>query len=443
MISEGKTDSDRLSRAAAITREKLEEAGSDKLLNLFDYLLAKSVAGEVPSEQQIASEIFLDKHSSGTSHNPNVRVSIHRLRKMIAAACDAHGGDRIEIPVGAYQIRLADEQKGRGASRLAKALAGLRFANAMSRKAAIALAAVSVVAAAAIFMALINRTVEPLSGTVAWQSFDRSSRPVTIVFGDYYMFAELDKDGTTGKAGPTLVWDRSVPTREDLTIYQMLHPAAANDTADFDQHFVSAATIEALSLLRGALARLPSSRYANVKIVAASQMTPEMLRDSDIIYVGQFSGMPVLLRDPLEQASSLKLSSQFDSLSESDGTRRYQSDGMVLTDERIARRDYAYLAELPGPAGNRLLMIVGLGEAGLREAGELMGDASQLQAITYSRAKAEDGFEGLYRVRTIGNVNVGATLIVDRPLNTAKIWDDSGDVPVYRPIEPTALDDRD
>ncbi|MWV26879.1 hypothetical protein [Aurantiacibacter rhizosphaerae] len=446
MASEDKTDGDRLSRAAANIRPALEEAGSDKLLELFDYLLAKSIAGESPSEQQIASEAFLGESAAGNSSNPNVRVRIHRLRKLLAAECDADSGDCLEIPVGDYCLRLAERDDTKGLPWMGDLIARFRSADARSRKVTIGIAVGVALVATLIVAALLNRNVEPLSGTVMWQSFDRSGRPVTIVFGDYYMFAELDagegaSEGASG-GGPRLVWDRTVPTREDLTIYQILNPANADGTVDFNQQFVSAGTIQAISNLRKTLARLPSSRYANVNLVAASQMTPEMLRDTDIIFVGQFSGMPVLLKDPLLRASSLTLSPQLDSLSEADGTERYRSDGMSLTDERIGRRDYAYLAAMPGPAGNRILMFVGLGEAGLREAGELLGDVQQLQELASTADKIEDGFEGVYRVRTIGEVNVNATLILDRPLDTESVWDDSGEVPLYRPIDPDAANVR-
>jgi hypothetical protein len=108
---------------------------------------------------------------------------------------------------------------------------------------------------------------------------------------------------------------------------------------------------------------------------------------------------------------------------------------MNLIDERIPRRDFAYLAAVPGPAGNTILVIAGLGDAGLKEAAELVRDPNRLEAIEGDPAMRERGFEALYRVRTIRNVNVGATLVVKRPLHSAGIWDRSANVPAYRPVE--------
>jgi hypothetical protein len=208
---------------------------------------------------------------------------------------------------------------------------------------------------------------------------------------------------------------------------------------DSNQHFVTSGTIVALGDIRTAFAQIPYLRRKPVQLTTSSQLTPEMLISSDIIYVGLFDGMNVLLRDPLFRASGFEFDTDRSQLVDSATTVRYRSDGMVLTDERIARRDFGYIATIPGPAQNKLIVIAGLGDAGLKEVAELVRDPGRVSAVHSNQKKRERGFENLYRVRTIKSVNVNASLVLDRAMQSSTIWDQSGSAPAYRPIEASSL----
>lgn len=429
-------DDARLLAAADTVRGALEGSRSDRLLRLFDYLLTKTMAGETPSEQTIASEAFADENFLDTGQDANVRVYVHRLRKALDSAFAEISGPRLYIPVGEYRICLSDEDDGEVTGQpQPESGVTVRGGPRYRRMAAMVAAALVCVIAGWWWL---NRSTPPLAQTQVWQAFDQSERPLVVVVGDYYLFAQLDSPGGTPDAGPQLVWDKEVPTREDLTILQMLDPAHAHSIVDYNQQFVSGGSIQALSAVRADINQLPSLRRRSTRLVAASQLTPEMLKASDIIYVGQFNGMPPLLKDPLGQASGFRIESGFEGLTDAASSKRYQSDGMVLTDERIARRDYAYLASVPGPADNRLLVIAGIGDAGLKEAAQLVGNLDQLERLAANPAKLRSGFEALYRVRTIEHVNVGATPVLDRPLKSGEIWDSSGNVAPYRPFDTKA-----
>jgi hypothetical protein len=425
----------RLLAAAQVARAALEGGRSDRLLRLFNHLLDRTLAGESPSEQEIAQKAFGDDGFTGNGQDANVRVYVYRLRKALDAAFAGTAGPKLHIPLGEYRIRLVGDEMGDGWDAAGTGVEAP--GRAVSRRRYLRIAALI---AAALAIALLGwswpgRTPPPLAQTLAWESLYQNDRPLIIVVGDYYLFAKLDTLAKAPGAPPQLVWDKAVPTREDLTILQILSPATADTVVDYNQQFVSGGTIEALSDIRADFSRLPGLRRRALKLVAASQLTPEMLKSSDIIYIGQFSGMSALLRDPLAQASAFRINPGFDGLTDKSSATRYQSDGMVLTDERIARRDFAYLASLPGPSGNRLLVIAGLGDAGVKEAAQMAGDLQQMTRLTLDPGLRRNGFEALYRVRTIKEVNVGATLIVNRPLRSGGIWDNAGNVPAYHPID--------
>lgn len=420
-------------------RATLEGGRSDRLLRLFDYLLAKSLAHETPSEQQIATEAFFTDSRTETGQDANVRVYVHRLRKALEAVAAASTEPALHIPVGEYRICLTDPaaEGSPYATEIATASRSSPAAGHHGRRrgALIAVALAVVLAVAALGWWSLGRSTPPLAQTLAWQALDQSDRPLIVVVGDYYLFARLGGTPARSDTAPQLVWDKGVPTREDLTILQMLDPAEAHKVVDYNQQFVTSGTIEALSVLRSALATVPSLRRKSARLVAASQLTPEMLKSSDIIYIGQFSGLPVLLRDPLSQASRFRIEPGFDGLTDSMDAKQYKSDGMVLTDERIPRRDFAYLASIPGPASNRLLVIAGIGDAGVKEAAQLVGAVAPMQRLAMDAERQMKGFEALYRVRTIRNVNVGATPVLDRALRSSGIWDMTGSVQPYRPFD--------
>lgn len=443
MSDEGDTDRDRLLAAAALVRATLEGTRSDRLLRLFEYLLEKSLADEATSEQQIAAEVFNDDRSADSGSDANVRVYIHRLRKIMESAFAGTSAARLYLPVGEYRLRLDKADGPRVVSDGSATKAPLASRPGIRRARAFVPVAV-LLAALGLAWILTDRREEPLTETVAWQAIATGNRPITVVVGDYYLFAQIDRSPAAKDKPPQLVFDRSVPTREELIILQMLDAGKANAVIDYNQQYVSGGTIEALSMVRSGFAHLPSLANRQVRLVAASQLTPELLASTDLIYVGQFSGMAQLLRDPLAQASGFAFDPGFGGLTDRKSATKYWSDGMTLTDERISKRDFAYLANLPGPAGNRILLIAGIGDAGVKEAARIAMNPDEMKRLELDSSRLTNGFEALYRVRTIKNVNVGAAIIIDRPLRSGGIWDNSGNVPAYRPfdVEPNASPQR-
>lgn len=421
-------------QAAKLVREALANRRSDRLLRLFDYLVACSLAHESPSEQQIAQEIFLNFAGVEDGGDTNVRVYVHRLRKIIDTVFAGVDGPMLRIPSREYRLVLVD------ADQIADADDDLEELPPPSLKDYFAshIRAVATVLALTLCASLIwiwkAQSKPSLEETAIWQSLHDSDRPLIIAVGDYYMFAKIDPAAAEQKQ-PTLIWDHEVPTREELIILQISDPDNADELVDYKQQFMSGGTIEALSQLRNILSSSTSLRNRDIDLVPSSQITPEMIGSSDIIYIGQLNGMSNLVRDALAQASGFDINYRFDQLTDRDSKSPYHSDGMILTDERISRRDYAYLANMPGPNGNCIIIVSGVGEASVKEALRIVSDVNLMRSLDWDSNRQDNGFEALYRVRTINNLNVGASHVLDRPLNSKGVWDDSGSPRIYRPLE--------
>jgi hypothetical protein len=421
----------RLLAAAACVRPGLEGNRSDKLLRLFDFLLSQSLEGPPPTEQQIADEVFSSGRTNAPRGDANVRVYVHRLRKVLKELGEGVEGDRVELPVGSYLLRLAASDQGPvpdSGDTLGKDGPRSRLA---IRVGALVLL---IVAGLAIWFFLKPTDEAHLADAMPWAAISGSSRPITMVMGDYYFYEDNAGPGGAGNAAGKLVWNRQVPTREDLIIYQMLNPDKAKRVVDTNQHYVSSGTISAAFALRSALRRDAVFRQREVRLVAASQLSPELLKTTDVIYLGQWSGVSAILRDPLVQASPFRLDDDLVSVTDMATGTQYRSDGVELRDEQISRRDYGYIARIPGPMGNNLIVIAALRDPGLREMADLVTDASRLIPLQSRIARSVQGFEALYQVRTLGSVNLGATVVLQRPIRTQGIWDRSATTPEYRPI---------
>ena len=420
-------------QAAERMRVSLEGNRSDKLLRLFEFLLERTLAGDPPTEQQIAEGVFSTGQTDGPRRDANVRVYVHRLRKLISATFANAAGPRLDLPAGAYKLRLLNlpsneevEPKAESAGVVRRRIPGMVF---------FAGAAVVLLLVLLGLMAPFYDAGPRLAAAMPWAAIRDSDRPITIVMGDYFLYAEFG-DQRDRRSTPKLIWDRTVPTREDLIIYQMLNPATADMVVDFDQQYVTSGTLTVVAAIRAALRRDAIFQRRRVRLIAASQLTAEVLKLTDVVYVGQLSGIGAILRDPLFQASGLRLDAGRGSLSDTASGKIYQSDGMELRDEQIPRRDYGYLARLPGPSGNNILIIASIRDAGLKEMAELAADPARLGMLPSAVSGSDKGFEALYQVRTMSSVNLGATPVIQRVMHSQGIWDRSAATPEYRPIRP-------
>lgn len=441
---------ERLQAAAGVVRDELGSKRSDKLLRLFDFLMERTLAKRPPTEQEIAGEVFAAGETLESPKDATVRVYIHRLRKMMDEIYRDQAGPRLMIPVGEYSICLVGAPEPAipepptmtqpvpepAAPRPRRQLPG--------RMAVLGAAGMALVMAGLIFVLSSLGPLRSAPASPLWQPIEGSDQPVTIVMGDYFLFGQTGSQQPAPGAPPRLVWDRSVIAREDLDIYLMRNPAEGARIRGPKAQYVSSATLLALEKVQTALRNTNGGRTRSFRLIAASQVTPEIFKGSDVVYVGLLGGLSVLLRDPLFQSSGFRLGDTFNDLTDTATGTQYQSDGVVLTEERIPRMDYGYIASLPGPAGNTILVIAGLRDPGLLEMAELASDPARMAATGLGGDQPLGSFEALYRVRTMAAANLGATLVLRRDLRVQGIWDKSkaltgpGAVPAPpgRPVSP-------
>jgi hypothetical protein len=283
------------------------------------------------------------------------------------------------------------------------------------------MAGLAIVNAAFAFDALELRkpAQDPVASSDFWNPLAQSGRARLVAIGDYYLFAEMEDDNTIGR----MVRDPSINSPEDLDIYLMRNNQALGKMVNSDFQASPAGGVTALKEIWPIMRSLSPALARPAALVPASRLTTNTLKSSDIVYVGPLDGLGALLRNPLFQASGFKVGSTYNELIDEESGRRFIADGTVLTDDKTPRKDYGYIASLPGPAGNHILYISGLRDPAVLQMAELVNDPARLK-ILHQRVGGQDkAFEALFQVRTLGSVNLDSTLLIARPLRSRAVWD--------------------
>jgi hypothetical protein len=403
---------------------------SDPLNRLFAYLAERTAADASPREIDIACDVLGRSDTFDVSQDATVRVYIHRLRGKLDSFYEARppGAARLLVPRGEYRLVL---QPAAGPDAVAEAPEDLppapTEAVALSppqeaqparrrwsgrRRFAAGLLAIALLAGPAIGFLAGQRSADAppeIATTAVWSPILGSGRLTFVVLGDYYMFGE-----TAGSYEiQRLVREFSINSPADLDQYIMSHPDEAVRFADLDLHYLPLSAAPALGNLLPAMTGAKARGVGRAGVTTISQISPEVVKGSNVVYVGYLSGLG-LLRDLLFPVSSFAVGATYDEIVDRRTGKRYQANWSSSTRNTSPHLDYAYLASLRGPTGNRIIIVSGTRDAGVVQASEAAIDPALLRA--FESKAGSDSFEVLYEVRTLGHVNVGSKLIAVRAL---------------------------
>jgi len=430
---------------AATTVEALREEGgrvrvalaagrSDTLLRLFDFLLDQSLEGRQPNERDIANAIFDDTPSQARGQGQNGRVYVFRLRRKLDEYYAGKRGPRLLIPRGEYCILLSqpDPDSGERKGRLRPPGGGAGFRGKALLAAAVPFAAI-IAWIGWIGWSGGERAAGSLAETAFWRPL-ADHRPETLVIGDYFLFGE--------QAGPGLptriIRDPSISSREEFHARLVRDPPGHGNLVDLNLQFVTSNAVYAFRSIWSSLRQIRGRAPDDVTMISASQLDPDILKTSDVIYLGPLDGLGKLLRNPLFQASGFKIGASYRELIDKSSGRHFTADGWIPTGNQIPRKDYGYIASLPGPSGNRILIIAGTGDAGTVQMAGLASRTGDLEQLRKRLGKKADAFEALYQVRAMYSQNYGSTLLMARPITHQSEWDTSAASQIFPDDRPAS-----
>ncbi|MBL8773808.1 MAG: helix-turn-helix domain-containing protein [Phenylobacterium sp.] len=394
--------SDDLAGALAEEVARIRAAGvlgrSQGLARLFDYMADPARQGRTLREADVAQDVFgrvLD-----LSGDASVRVYVHRLRKKLAEFYAGEGAaapHRLEIPIGEYRLDVVEVAPA--AAPPAPAPAGRsRWLGPFAAVAALVLA----LNLGAWWMVVQRAPSHELAAAAAsplWAGVGRE-RPVIVVVGDYYIFGDTEN----GDAPRRMIRAFEINSPADLDAWLMDNPQFQGRYVDLDTYYTPVGATLALRQIVP-LVREAAGRGDRVRVITASQLTPDLMKSADIVYVGYLSALR-LLQEPVFDRSRFAVGDTFDELIDRRTGETYVSGAGPASGDR-PNRDYGYLAAFTGAAGNRFVIVAGARDIGVMQTAEIAADAKALSALP-----ASSPLEALYAVDGVGRTNIAAKPVV-------------------------------
>ncbi|WP_337185128.1 helix-turn-helix domain-containing protein [Phenylobacterium sp.] len=378
---------------------------SHGLERLFDYLADPANRGRSLREADVALDVF--GRTPDLSGDASVRVYIHRLRRKLEAFYAGPGAGqpcRLTIPVGQYRLDLVAAEDGEVSIPPSGPSAAPRRPSWLIS--AFAAGAVVLAGNVAAWAWLVRSTAPARQLALAaasplWAGIGRD-RPVLVVVGDYYIFGD-----TEGGAEPRrMIRAFEVNSPADLDAWLRDNPRFQNRYIDLDTYYTPVGATVALSEIMP-LVRQAAGRADRVRVVTASRLTPDMLKASDIVYVGYLSGLRVL-QPPVFERSRFAVGATYDELVDRETGETYVSGAGKAQGDR-PNRDYGYLAAFTGAAGNRFLILAGARDIGVIQTAELAADPGTAAALGVASGRP---VEALYEVDGVGRAALEARPVV-------------------------------
>lgn len=408
----------------AILAERLrgaEALGRSEVMNrLFDYLAKVSAAGGRPKEVEVAAAVFRRDSTFDGAQDASVRVAVHRLRRKLVDYYSGPGRDEplhLTVPRGEYRlVAVPSEQAPPPIPLTPRRLRPWMMALAV-------LAALNLAAWAG-WWASHRDGYEAVRRMPPWAQLLGRDRPLLVVVGDYYIFGDLDQATGAGR----LVREYGVNSAQDLDAWLMDHPQAVGRYRDLDLFYLPVGTAAALRDVMPLLAPR-TGRHDEVRVVQASDLTPEMLKRDDVLYVGYLSALR-LLRDPVFAGSRFRVGETYDELIDTRTGRRYASQEGGPAQGQASQRDLGYFAAFRGPGGNRIVILAGARDMGLMQTAEAVTNPAALNGLLAAAGRS-DAFEGLFEAEGMRRANLGGRLLVGAPLDAAHIWSPPRNAPQF------------
>lgn len=384
---------------------------SERQRKLFDFLATRDPDAPAPKEWEIAQAVFARQGDFDPAEDAIVRVAVHKLRHRLEALYAVQGlarPSRLRLPVGQYRLLLepASVASAETFAPTRTAQSGATRPGPVWIAAAVGLAVVSsLVTGVAVHVSRppVVREIDTMMHAPVWAPLARNGRPTVIVLGDYYIMGR-SPDGVEVNG---LARQFDINSREDLDQYLMAHPDNPEGYVNLDLGYlpvsVGAALRDILPLTGGAARERP-------RVILASELTPEILKTSNIVYVGYLSGLG-RLKDVALAGSRFAIGQTFDEIIDTKSGQRWISQGGPAAAGRGVYRDYGYFATMAGPGGGRIIIVAGARDEGLMQAADLVSRPSSLEELVRKVAGAEN-FEGLYAVEGLDRDNLSGQVLV-------------------------------
>ncbi len=386
-------------------------ARSSHLNRLFEFLYACHLNGTTPKEVEIAVEGLGRSDSFDVTQDAVVRVYVHKLRRKLDDYYQHEGknlASRLNVPKGEYRLTLESV-----------ALDSTALPSISSRQRHLVYALVSVLMVS-LLLNLLQILWAPLRfpfshesrirSAPLWQPLFADDRPIVVVLGNYYIYAETDG----GEAVKRLVREFDLNSPMELSNYLQLYPNQAERKFDVGLSYLPTSVGYALNKLSPIL----NSSGKQVKVILASELTPETLLNTNIVYIGHLSGLG-MLSDIVYENSGFHVGSGYDELINNATGQQYLSGSGNPNERGGNPNQLAYLSSMVGPTGNHIITVAGFRDAGLKELSDVV--SSEAGVTDLAKRHLDVSFEAIYQVAGFGQATAPAKLLTMHILKPAVV----------------------
>ncbi|HEY0686031.1 MAG TPA: hypothetical protein VGD45_27055 [Steroidobacter sp.] len=415
---------DELQRQAKLFRASGLLGKPGALSRLFDFLLARSLAGEVPKEIEIALQVFGKGANFDVAQDSVVRVYVHKLRRRLedfAARSLTPYDSRIAIPKGEYRLVLEPPAQLAPAPPVVEVAPSAPTPTSETpppwrqwlKPALVVFAAfvAGVVLTYSFTFDSQDRNLNAVRHSAVWSPLLDDDLPITVVVGDYFLLGEVDEASNVQR----LVREFYINSNQDFLDHLQINPDRMRRYRNLELTYLPAASAFALQDLVPVL-----NAGKQVRVTLLSALDPSVLKSTHVVYVGYISGMG-MLGDRVFAQSRLALGGSFDELHDLQTGTTYVSTAMPMGSEGGAFRDFGYFSTFAGPNGNRVVVISGTRDNGVMHVAEALSHRAGVEEVG-SKAAGAESFETLYEIDGMARAGLNARLLFVSAMKNDAIW---------------------
>lgn len=407
---------------------------------LLTYLVQRSLSGEAPKEAEVAIDAFGRDTSFNGAEDSLVRVGVRTLRQKLTEyylGPGLHDELQLLIPKGGYKVhadrrvQAATSAAAASSATLSPAvapdsvaaadgLAGSPRAGARPLRWGTPRAGLIGMAAVLLAISLIANLYlwthwtpeDPGEARVrespVWADLNASSRTLTIVLGDLFMYTQVDAQ--TGRT--VTVRDSEINSSEELRALLASNPSFAANRGQRYTTLISKSAAVGMASILPIVAR--PGRQVEVRIL--DELQAEDIRNNDIVFIG-----PLVRLGPLAGHYLLRSRYRYDgeqqSLIDTISRKAFAPEG----DLAKQRTDYGLAAKFTGPTGNHIIVFTSVGRnAGLLQIVRTLTSAEGLAAfeakLRSQPANSPAAFEALLSVTGFKRTDLTAEVVEIHPL---------------------------